>query len=456
MTAIRTEATAARRVRPMVPLSLGYFMVILDATVVNVALPALGRGLHTGVSGLQWIVDAYTLVLAALLLAGGSLADRLGGRRVLQAGLALFSGASAACGLAPGVWFLVGARAVQGLGAALVVPASLALIRAAFSDSRARAHAFGVWAAVAGVAAASGPIVGGALVSAVGWRAVFLVNLPVGAAAMALTAIAVPAPPPRPARLDPAGQLLAIATLVLLTLALIDAGSLGWSAGRVLALFAAAVVALALFLGQERHTGAPMLPLWLFARGQLSAGTAVGFLINLGFYGELFVLSLYFQGARGYSAFHTGLAFLPLAATTSVSSALSGRVFARAGVRLAMLLGLLTGAGGLLLLALASLRTPYWLLVAPLALTGFGMAFTMPAATAAVVEAAPAERAGLAAGVVNAARQTGGTIGVALLGTLIGAGSVAARAISASGFRLATLAACAAFLVAAGTVLRSR
>jgi DHA2 family methylenomycin A resistance protein-like MFS transporter len=451
-----------RRNLALIAICVGYLMVIVDATIVNVALPSIGRDLHGGVSWLQWVVDAYTVVFAGLLLSGGSLGDRLGSRRVFAAGLALFTAASAGCALAPSVAVLVIARAVQGLGAAMLVPSSLALLRGMYDDAAERARAVGIWGAIAGIGAASGPILGGMLVTAISWRAVFVVNIPIGLVGLVLGRLSIQdagrasteGGRPTRARFDAPGQLLGIAALTSLAFGLIEGGSAGWSsAASVTALTASAITALALIL-VERRAAEPMLPLALFRRAEFSGATFVGLAINLGFYGQLFALSLYFQRVRGFSALATGLALLPQGALVAVASLLSGRVSGRAGPRAPMLAGLLCGAAGFAGLVAAAASTPYVVLVAPLCAAGFGMAFTMPAATTAVIEAAPADRAGIASGVLNASRQTGGAIGVALLGTLI-----AGKAF-VSGLHAAMACATASFLlgavVTAATVRRSR
>jgi MFS transporter, DHA2 family, methylenomycin A resistance protein len=428
---------------------LAYFMVILDATIVNVALPALRADLGTGVSALQWVVDGYTLMFAALLLSGGALGDRLGPRPVFQGGLWLFVAASAACGLAPSATVLVLARLVQGVGAALAVPASLALLRAGHPDPALRARAVGVWGAIAGIAAASGPVLGGVLVAAASWRLVFFVNLPIGLAALALAARHVPAPAPRPRALDPVAQATAVVGLGALTVALIQAGRAGATAPPVIAAFAVFVLAAVAFVTVERRAADPMLPPGLFGAPTFSGATVVGLLINLGFYGQLFVINLYFQEVRHLSPLMAGLALLPEAGLVSIASALSGRFTARAGSpRPTMLIGLTLGGAGLLGLLAAGRATPYSALVVPLVAAGAGMAFTMPAATTAVVDAAPAERAGVASGVINAARQVGAVIGVALLGSLVAAGDGIV-----GGQRVALAVAGAAFLAGAAVTM---
>ena len=369
-----------------------------------------GRRLHAGLRG------------AAALR--GALGDRLGSRRVFLAGLGLFTVASAACSAAPTVGFLVGARVAQGIGAALLVPSSLAVLRATYADAGERARAVGMWAAVAGIAAASGPIIGGLLVTSASWRAVFVLNVPVGAVALVLAARCVAADGTRRGGgFDPAGQVAGILALACLTFGLIEGGDAGWGSAVPLLALALSVVAFAVFLAIERRAAAPMLPLELFRSRVFSASAFVGAAINFGFYGQLFAISLYFQQVRGYDALATGLAMLPEGLFVSVASAFAGRLTARVGPRVPMLIGLTTGGLGLVGLVVAGPDTPYPVLIAPLAAAGFGIAVTMPAATAAIIEAAPAHHAGIAAGVLNASRQAGGTLGVAVLGTLIAGAS---------------------------------
>jgi DHA2 family methylenomycin A resistance protein-like MFS transporter len=424
----------------LLAICLAYFMVILDATIVNVALPDVQGDLGASVGTLQWVVDGYTLSFAALLLTGGTLADRLGARRVLLAGLGAFTAASVACALAPSAGFLVAARVVQGASAAATVPASLALLRAAYDSPAARARAVGAWGAVAGIAAASGPVLGGVLVTGAGWRTVFAVNVPVGVAAVALVLRALPdvAPQGRRGGLDLPGQVLAALSLTAIVAALIQSGGLA-PVLAVAVLAVAGLVGAAAFLVVERRSPNPMLPLGLCRRPRFAAPNVVGLLINLGFYGQLFAFNLFLQGTRGLSALAAGAALLPEGIFVSLSSALSGRLSARMGVRPVMLGGLTLGACGLAGLALCGRTTPYALLVLPLAATGSGMALTMPAATTAAMEAAPAERAGIAAGILNAARQLGGAIGVALVGALLASGLHASLGVAAAAFAVGAL-----------------
>ena len=468
----------------LIALSLGYLLVTLDATAVSVATPSLGRDLSGGVGTLQWVLDAYTLVFAALLLSAGTLGDRVGARRAFVAGLGLFALASAACGAAPSAGALTGARAVQGVGAALLVPSSLALLRERHPGRAEQARALGVWGGVGGVGAAGGPLLGGLLAGTVGWRAVFLLNLPVAGVAALLLARHLPraARPARraaagdgprdaralgpaaargasrrrraerPARLDVPGQLAAIAGCALLTLGLIEAGERGWGDRTVVAALALALLAAVAFVVRERRTRAPMLPPSLLRRPAVAGGSAVGLLINLGFYGQLFLVTLVLQQQRGYGVAQAGVALLPEAAAAIAGSLAAGRLTAARGARAAMVAGLSLGAAGLTALAVLVPAAPYAALAPALALTGFGMALTMPAATAAVLGAAPGELAGTAAGTLNAARQLGGTVGVALLGSV--AGAALAGAAVRDALLLAALAFAAGVAVTVATVAR--
>ncbi|WP_405561144.1 MFS transporter [Streptomyces sp. NBC_01180] len=438
-----------RPVLPLVAICLGYFMVILDVTVVTVAVPVIGTALHTSVTGLQWVVDGYSMVFAGLLLFCGGLGDKLGSKPVFLAGLLVFTLASAGCGAAPNVWGLILARFIQGVGAALMVPASLALLKSSYPDKAARARAFGVWGAVSGLAAGAGPVVGGVLVAGFGWRSVFLVNIAVGAVAITLTARYVPAT--RTARstarpgLDVPAQAAMAVGLTGLTGGLIEAGALHWTHPVVLGAFAVSVTGGLAFVLLERRSAAPMLPLSLFRGRDFTASVVIGVLLNIGFYGLLFLAPLYFQRVHHYSALRTGFALLPLVGVVALSSAVAGRITAHTGPRLPMVVGLTVGAAGLAGWLLAGPHTSYLALVAPMAAAGFGTAFTMPASTAAVMEAVPDSRSGAAAAAFNAARQIGSAFGVAVFGTLVAGnflgGLHMAVSVGAAGFLTAAVVA---------------
>lgn len=444
------QAPRAVKTVALVAICLGYFMVILDTTIVNVALPNIQQELGATVTGLQWVVDGYNLVFASFLLTAGALGDRLGSKGVFLAGLALFTIASALCGAAPTLGILQTARVIQGGGAALLVPASLALLNSTFSDQRERARAIGIWGGIAGLAAVTGPVLGGFLVNALSWRSIFFVNVPVGALGFLLTFRFVSAPPRlRQRGLDLAAQVAGIIGLVALAFALIEGGPWGWSSWPVLGALGVFVLAAVAFLLIERHTQSPMLPLGLFATPTFSAANVVGLLLNFGFYGQLFFINLFFQQVRGYSPSVTGLALLPESGVVAISSFLAGRMTGHVGPRLPMGIGLAVGCAGLLTMALVGATTPYLVICVMLIATGFGTSFTMPAMTTAVIASAPKERSGIAAAVLNASRQVGSVLGVALLGSLVSRHST-----FVPGMHVASLIAGGAFLI--GCILSLR
>ena len=409
-----------RHPRVLVAVCIGYFMAVLDSTVVNVALPDMARGLGTGIAGMQWVVDGYALLFASLLLTAGALGDRLGNRGTFIAGLALFTLASGLCGIAPSLGALVAFRALQGVGAAVQVPASLALLRHAYHDPAERAQAIGIWAAATGVAVAAGPVVGGILTHAWSWRSVFLVNLPFGVLGILLTLRHVP-PVPRheDGELDVAAQLLGIVALGGLTFGLIQGGVWGWgSPFVVLALLLSAVAGVLFYLG-ERRAPHPMLPPALFRDPTFSAANAVGAILSFGFYGELFLMSLFFQQVQHRSPLATGLALLPQTAVISLMNFVSGQITARRGPRLPMVVGLGIGGLGLVGLAFLDAHAPLLSAVGPMLAMGVGASLAMPAMTHAAIDHTPKERAGIGSAVLNASRQVGGVVGIALLGALI-------------------------------------
>ncbi len=375
---------------PLLAVCAGYFMVILDVTVINVAVPVIGRELSASLTGIQWTTDGYTLVFAGFLLTGGALGDRLGNRLVFCLGVGVFTASSAACALAPNAPFLVIARLVEGLGAALIVPGSLALLQQAYPEPAARARAFGLWGSMAGIAASAGPLLGGLLVSTAGWRWVFLVNLPVGAACLALTLRHVARSPRHPARaMDWPAQCAVVAAVALLTTALNEAGRRGWSDPAVLAGLGLALLAAATFVVRERLARPPALPLGLLRSRAVSGGAVIGLLFNFGFYGMVFTASLGFQQQRGYTALVTGLALFPAVAMTTFASVLSGRLSRRTGDRPLVITGMLTAALGLGGWAAAGADPAYPLLVAPMMAAGFGTSFALTGTTTTVMSAAP-------------------------------------------------------------------
>jgi DHA2 family methylenomycin A resistance protein-like MFS transporter len=407
----------------LIATSFGFVVVQLDVTIVNVALPQIGSRLHAGVDGLQWIVDAYTLSFAALLISAGVIADRFGSRHVYLSGFFVFTLASVICGLAPNIGILIAARALQGSSAALLVPSSLAILnRAAANDSSLRARMVAFWTAAAGVSIAAGPVAGGFLLAWLGWRSIFLVNILLCGAAIYLVFRFVPHDPVASGaqQLDLPGQFLAILALTALIGAVIEGGRLGPGNIIVIAGAALGLVAAAVFLLVESRVPSPMLPLHFFRDLCFSASVSFGVLVNLTYYGVIFVLSLYLQQARGYSALKTGLAFLPLTATFIVSNAISGWLTARVGSRLPMVLGALVAMLGYILLLRLDTDTSLPSMMAAFVLIPGGMGLAVPAMTTAILSSVPGERSGTASAVLNTARQAGGAIGVAVFGAPVG------------------------------------
>jgi MFS transporter, DHA2 family, methylenomycin A resistance protein len=418
---VKVAARPARRGTP-VPARLalaaalaGFFMVCLDATAVNVALPAMGRSLHGATDGLQWVVDGYTVPFAALLISAGAVSDRVGARRVFGWGLAVFTAASAGCGLAPALWALIGSRALQGCAAAVLLPASLSLVRQAFGEPAARARALAGWNAGGAAAIAAGPVLGGILTSAVGWRAIFFINLPVGAVTLALAGFA-PRSPRLAASLDLAGQVAAVLGLAALAFGVISGGADGFAPAALLAALGIAALASAAFIVVEWKARQPMVPLPLLRSRAVAACLLTGFSINVAFYGIAFVLSLYFQQVLGLSAVTAGLLFLPMTGLLTVASLASARVAARWGHYLPLRLGLSASALGMVLLVFLRGRTGMEIALVP---AGAGFGFALPSLTFLLLDSLPAAQAGLAGGLFNAARQTGGALAVAVFGVLI-------------------------------------
>jgi DHA2 family methylenomycin A resistance protein-like MFS transporter len=408
--------------------ALGFVVVLLDVSVVNVALDAFRAGFSASVAGLEWVVNAYTLIFAALLLTAGALGDRFGARKVLLAGFVLFTAASVACGLAPTLATLVMARIVQGAGAALLVPNSLSLIQQAFPVQEARSRAVGWWGAAGGIALAAGPVAGGFLVAHFGWRSIFLINLPIGLIGLAMTLrYAPPSPANLHRSLDLPGQVVAVVALAALAIALIDAGHLGWTSPRIIIALLIALIAAAAFIAVEARNTAPMLPLTLFRSPAFTIASISGVLVNFAYYGLIFVFSLFFQWQQKFSPQETGLAFLPMTAVLVAASIMGGRLITRLGARRLMVLGLTVAASGYLLLLAALTTGSYAMLVLPMLMAASGIALTVPTMTNITLSAVETSRAGIASGVLNTARQVGGMLGVAVCGYLV-------RDIAASAF----------------------
>ncbi|MFE6822257.1 MFS transporter [Streptomyces sp. NPDC057690] len=397
---------------------LGFFVMTLDALIVNVALPEIGRGFHAGITGLQWVVDGYTLMFAALLLSAGAIADRVGAREAFGGGLALFTVASALCGFAPNLGVLIGARLVQGAGAAVIVPASLALLREAYPDSAQRARAISFWAMGGTAGGAAGPVLGG-LLSAVNWRMIFFVNLPVGLLALFLLSRTHRSPRRADAPFDWTGQVAAVVAMGALTFAAIETGSAGLTAPRVLVALAIAVIAAVVFVVAQARGRNPMVPLPLLRERTMVISASVGFALNVGFYGMIFLLSLYLQQEHGLSPLMTGLAFLPMTLLSAFVSPTAAWCAAKFGPRMPVITGQLAMVGGLVLLCLPNASAPNWLVVLLMIPVGTGGSLAVPAVTSVLLDHVPAERAGTASGVLNASRQLGGALAVAVFGALV-------------------------------------
>jgi EmrB/QacA subfamily drug resistance transporter len=393
-------------------------MVTLDAVVVNVTLPAIRGDLGGGVAGLQWVVDGYTLMFAALLLTAGSLSDRLGARRAFGSGLAVFILASVACGLAPALGFLVAARFVQGAAAAAMMPASMALIRQAFPDPKARGRAIGVWAMGGSVASSSGPVLGGVL-TLVDWRLIFFLNVPAGAVALLLLLARTRPSRPRVVPFDVIGQITGVLAMGGLTFGAIEAGSHGFADPAVIAAFTVAVLALAGFVRAEQVVAHPMMPLQLFRSRTVAITVASGFAFMVGYYGLPFVISLFLQQYRGLTALQTGVVFLPMMLVGLVLTPFSARLGERLGRKALIVAGLLLMTAGLAAIGLLPAAAPLGLLAALMVLVGLGGPTVSPPATAVLLDAVAPGQAGVASGVFNTSRQVGGALAVAVFGGLL-------------------------------------
>jgi len=428
---------------------LGFVVITIDVSAVNIALPAIQDSLSGGMAGLQWVVDAYTLMFAALMLSAGALADRAGARRVYVWGVALFSLASLGCALAPGIGVLIAARVVQGAAAAVVMPASLALIRQAYDNPQARARAIAIWTSGGAVAMAAGPVLGGLLTETAGWRAVFLLNLPVGAVILGLL-LRVQHSPRRPAVLDGGGQLTAVLALAGLAFAVIEGGHLGWTSGPVLVAAAIAIASGYAFGVIEARHRQPMVPPSILKDRRVTVALAVGFAVNAAFYGGIFLLGLYYQQLRGMSGITAGLLFVPLSVLVTTSNLVSPRLAERIGRRSVIVAGQLIFIVAMLTLMLLAADTPVWLVLILLLPLSTGGALAVPALTALLIDSVPPERAGTASGLLNSLRQTGGALAVALFGGLL-AGS--GGGFSLPGMRIGLLIVA---LVLGGTAVLSR
>ncbi|WP_103347766.1 DHA2 family efflux MFS transporter permease subunit [Amycolatopsis sp. CA-128772] len=424
-------ATPPPRGRTVVLLTCCLSVVVagLDTTIANVALPSIRQSLNAPVSGLQWVVDAYVVVLACLLLLAGSVADRFGRRRVFQAGLGVFSLGSLLCGLAPSLGALVGFRALQAVGGAMLNPVAMSIIATTFTDPKERARAVGTWGAVAGLGGACGPVLGGLLVSGLGWRSIFWVNVPIGLLAIVLTRRFVPeSRAARGRRFDPLGQLLVVTFLGPVTAAVIEGPRHGWTSPLIVGLFALAAVSVCGLVVTESRRADPLVDVRFFRSPAFSGAAVIAVAALAAVVGFLFLNTLYLQEVRGYSALHAGLLTLPMAAAGAGFAMVSGRIVAARGARLPLVLAGLLLATGTGLLAGTGPGTPAGYLVLAYLLFGAGFGLVGTPMTTAALAGMPRDQAGVAGAIASTCRQTGGAIGVAVCGSLLAAGAATATA----------------------------
>jgi EmrB/QacA subfamily drug resistance transporter len=410
----------ARKWWTLAAVAFGLFMIMLDNTVVNVALPSIARDLQVDLSDLEWIVTGYALTFASLMLTGGKLADMLGRRLIFIAGLVVFTLASLACGLAGSEQVLIGARVVQGAGAALMNPATLSIIAATFPP-RQRGTAIGIWAGVSALALAIGPLVGGLLTEHINWSWIFFVNVPIGAIAIVASLILIPESKDESAeqRLDLPGLVTSGVGLFAFTYGLIEGNTYGWMSTRIMASFLVAAVMLVAFVLLERHQRIPMLDLSLFKNPTFTGANLSVLLVALAMFGVFFFVSLYMQGILGYSAVQAGAAFLPLTALIVVVAPIAGRSTDRFGSRWLITVGMILLAIQLLYFSRLGVEESYWTIFPGMIIGGFGMAMVMTPSAAAAVRALPVDKSGVGSAVLNAFRQVGGAVGIALMGAIM-------------------------------------
>ncbi len=463
----RLFAPENRKWWTLAAVSFGLFMIMLDNTIVNVALPSIQRSLHIQISELEWIVNGYALTFAVVMLTGGKLADMLGRRRIFIFGLLIFTASSLACGLAPSAHFLIGARVVQGVGAALMNPATLSIITATFPP-RQRGMAIGIWAGTSAMALAIGPLVGGVLTQQINWSWIFFINVPIGILGIVVARLVIPESKDTSAeqRLDLPGLLTSAIALFALTYGLIEANSYGWTSTRILVLFAIAVVGLVAFVLVELRQRIPMLDLSLFKNSTFAGANVVMMLTSLAMFGVFFFVSLYMQNILGYSPTKAGATFLPMTILIILIAPVSGKLSDRIGSRWLMSSGMVLVAGSLLIFSRMGLHGTFWDLFPGLIVGGIGMALVMTPATAAAMGSVEVDKAGVGSAVLNSMRQVGGSLGIAIMGAIVAAsvhvppGSPQSAAQFVTGYQhaleVAAVIAFAAALVAVATVRKYR
>ncbi|MFL5829469.1 MAG: MFS transporter [Solirubrobacteraceae bacterium] len=401
---------------------LGYFAIILDGSVLNVAIPAIRADLHSSLASAQWVLNGYTLTLAGLLLTAGALGDRIGLRRMFVVGVAVFTAASAACAAAPSVPVLIAARVVQGFGAAALLPATLALIPYLFPDEARRSRAAVVWVGIGAGAVALGPLVGGLLIDAFGWRSVFVINLPVGVIAVLLGRVSIAETPRHHRAVDPVGQGTAIIALALLTAAVIRGGEAGWGSTSTIAMLIAGIVVGAVFWTSEGRIKEPMLPPSFFDNRLRTVAVASASFMGFLFYGTLFTMSIYFQELRGWTPGSTGIALLPLTVGTLAGPfVLYRRLYPRFGHPVLLVAGFMCSALGVLVLAQTDAHTAYVEIAAGLLLIGLASTVSFSALTSLLLASVGPAQSGLASGVQNTTRQAGALMSVSIIGAVLNA-----------------------------------
>ncbi|WP_329385848.1 MFS transporter [Streptomyces sp. NBC_01351] len=422
------ETSSRQRTLVLAICCMSLLIVSLDNTVLNVALPTMRSDVHASVAGMQWSIDAYTLVLASLLMLMGSTADRIGRRKVFVTGLVLFTAGSLLCSLAPGLDWLIFFRMVQAVGGAMLNPVAMSIITNTFTDPAQRARAIGVWGAVAGISMAAGPLIGGLLVDSVGWRSIFWVNLPIGIAALVLTLRHIPeSRAARPRRPDPVGQVLVMALLGCVTYGIIEAPAAGWRSPLIMGCALVAVASLVGLLLYEPRRAEPLIDLRFFRSAPFSGATVIAVSAFASMAGFLFLNTLYLQDVRGLDALHAGLYMLPMAAMTFAVAPLSGRLVGSRGPRLPLLIaGAAMGGSGLLFAAFRG-ETSTALLFTGYVLYGLGFGMVNAPITNTAVSGMPRSQAGVAAAIASTSRQTGSTLGVAVVGAVLAAGMAGGR-----------------------------
>ncbi|MFD9204908.1 MFS transporter [Streptomyces sioyaensis] len=419
-----SELGRRRRLLVLAICCMSLLIVSLDATILNVALPSIQHDLHASVSGMQWTIDAYTLVMASLLMLSGSMADRLGRRRVFLVGLVVFALGSLLCSLAPGLGWLVVFRMVQAVGGSMLNPVAMSIITNTFTEPRERARAIGAWGGVVGISMAAGPVIGGLLVQSVGWRSIFWINVPIGALALFLTLRYVPeSRAPRPRRVDPVGQSLVITLLGSLTYAIIEAPNAGWTSPQILVFVLVALGSLAGLLAYERRREEPLLDLRFFHSAPFSGATVVAVCAFAALAGFLFINTLYLQNIRGLSALDAGFYMLPMAGMTLIFAPVSGRLVGSHGPRPSLLCaGTAMGASGVLFAAFGAQSTDALMFTAYV-LFGIGFGLVNAPITNTAVSGMPRAQAGVAAAVASTSRQVGQSLGVAVIGAVLAGGA---------------------------------